>query len=262
MLETGSPTFVEGRSVRGSPVPNNRQDSDPLDRLKEIAQARSLTRSRSQCLLVMEFMKDNRIFSELPFSSRLMEGKETANAEIAAEAEIVWVQEDSRLSYMESELLLFISGAAYEYVQNFYQESKVPRSGRRRSANHEAHQEFALIRKIKPHEYFSSYLPKSRYEGDQRKMQLVAEASTLVVRIRDDLFQRYFERKLEFHMQESYGLLCEFDMMRELRRNLIFELTKYMERVAYARGTVLYSKGDRSDYFYFLRKGSVLVSHS
>jgi len=48
-------------------------------------------------------------------------------------------------------------------------------------------------------------------------------------------------------------------MMRELRKNLIFELTKYLERVTYASKTTLYTKGDRSDYFYFLRKGSVLV---
>jgi len=49
-------------------------------------------------------------------------------------------------------------------------------------------------------------------------------------------------------------------MMRELRKNLIFELTKYVERVTIASKATLYSKGDRSDYFYFLRKGSVLVS--
>jgi|JI6StandDraft_1071083.scaffolds.fasta_scaffold44007_2 CRP-like cAMP-binding protein len=49
-------------------------------------------------------------------------------------------------------------------------------------------------------------------------------------------------------------------MMRDLRKNLIFELTKYLERVTFASKAILYSKGDRSDYFYFLRKGSVLVN--
>jgi len=46
-----------------------------------------------------------------------------------------------------------------------------------------------------------------RYEGSQRKMQLVAETDTVVVRVHDDLFHRYFEKKLDFHMQESYNLL-------------------------------------------------------
>lgn len=53
-------------------------------------------------------------------------------------------------------------------------------------------------------------------------MQLVAEANTVILRVRDDLFHRYFEKKLEFHMHESYTLLQEFDMMRDLRKNLIF----------------------------------------
>jgi hypothetical protein len=38
-------------------------------------------------------------------------------------------------------------------------------------------------------------------------MQLVAEAHTVIIRVHEDLFHRYFEKKLEFHMQESYNLL-------------------------------------------------------
>jgi hypothetical protein len=77
MLETGShsnsPTFIRARSIGStSPLPQNRTDADPLERLKEMAETKSLTRTRSQSNLIVEAMRENRIFSELPFSSRLM----------------------------------------------------------------------------------------------------------------------------------------------------------------------------------------------
>jgi hypothetical protein len=41
--------------------------------------------------------------------------------EISSEVEIISTNEPCRLPYVKGELLLFISGNAYEYVQNFYQ---------------------------------------------------------------------------------------------------------------------------------------------
>lgn len=60
--------------------------------------------------------------------------------EIANEVEIVSTEDDCRLAYLEGELLLFVSGSAYEYVQNFYQEPPMSRTGRRKSTNAEASQ--------------------------------------------------------------------------------------------------------------------------
>lgn len=51
----------------------------------------------------------------------------------------------------------------------------------------------------------------------------------------------------------------DFDIIRDLKKNLIYELGKYVERLNLPTNYTLYKRGDKSDYFYFLRSGNILL---
>jgi hypothetical protein len=41
-------------------------------------------------------------------------------------------------------------------------------------------------------------------------MQVVADSGGIIARVGDTTFHKFFEKKLEFYMQESFGLLKDF----------------------------------------------------
>lgn len=92
---------------------------------------------------------------------------------------------------------MMIEGTTYEYIYNSQPEAASSRSGsRKRTRNQEDMTSYALIRKIRKNDYFTGYCPMNRYPTDQKKMQIVSDAQSVYLRINEDLFHRYFSKKL------------------------------------------------------------------
>ena len=88
-------------------------------------------------------------------------------------------------------------------------------------------------------------------------MQLVVEEGARVVFVRDEVYGTYFEKRVRGWVKEMVEVLERFDFMKGWRGEMMYEVAKEVREEKFGEGSILYEKGAVSDWFYFIKQGTV-----
>lgn len=96
------------------------------------------------------------------------------------------IETSRKIHTEEFEIILVLEGTVHQYVPNVWENLQ---------KNWELHvlkRELLLFRRIKKNQFYTSYHPK--YAHNQS--QLLVEAGSVLAKIPDHIFMKYFEKKL------------------------------------------------------------------